>query len=128
MVNALSNIESSFDNIKSVTDEKFVWKPGWFLNQLHHPQGIAVTKDKYYISHNGIYEGYIYVFDRKTSEALPGEWKTVGGAGYNHPGTIQIANHLLLATLQQRDVSRLSGYICDTPRLKSLGRKSVYTA
>ncbi len=109
MVKALSNVEKSFDNIKSVTQEWNVWKPGWVLNQLYHPQGIAISGDKYYVSHNGISEGYIYVFKEGIADELDKERKILGGSDYNHPGTIQIANHLLLATLQKQSGGSYKG-------------------
>lgn len=102
MVKALSNVVDSFDKIKDITEEITVWKPGWVMNQLHHPQGIAIAGNKFYASHNGIHEGYIYVFQEGIADELSEERKVIGGGGYNHPGTIQIANNLLLATMQKQ--------------------------
>lgn len=122
MVKALSNVEKSFDNIKNVTKEITFWKPGWVANQLYHPQGIAISGNKFYVSHNGKDEGYIYVFKEGTPDEVVDERIILGGDGYNHPGTIQIANHLLLATLQMQ-----SGRSYDGTQVILLDLKDVKT-
>jgi len=112
MVKALSDVEKSFDKINNVTKKWDVWKPGWFVSGLYHPQGIAISSDKYYVSHNGVKDGYIYVFEKENSEnknELENKRKIIIGDKYNHPGTIQIANHLLLVTLQRQEGKKYPG-------------------